>query len=174
MKKVLLLALVAIVLSGCAPIGVAPNEGLVGDYAYVVGQKAGSNGNSFHFTNVAQKPMAAEWDMDFYLPNPSSDDSYVVQKVKPGRYIFEYIVQPSGWSRDVVELGSVLLEPGKINYIGTITVEHSQVVGTYSTRSSRVAPKVTYQPAIVKEIIRKQYPGLARDIDDKFVIQNFR
>lgn len=175
MKKILLLAIAVMLFSGCAPIGITPNEGLVQEYAYVVGQKERTNGNSFYFSHVDRKPMMAEWDTDFYLPNVDNDDTYFVRKVKPGRYLFEYIVQPTGYSRSVIKLGTVLLEAGKINYIGTINVEHHDVASTWSeTRFKVRPPKATYQPEAVKEIIRKQYPGLAQDIDDKFVIQTLR
>lgn len=175
MKRLAILAIVALLFSGCAPVGIKPNEGLVPDHAYVVGQKVHTNGNSFYFSHIDRKPMMGEWDTDFYLPNVDNDHTYYVRKVKPGRYIFEYIVQPTGYSRSVTKLGSVLLEAGKINYIGTINVEHHNVTSTWSeTRFKLSPPTVTYQPEVVKEIIRKQYPGLAPDINSKFVIQQLR
>lgn len=167
MQKILLLTCAVILFSGCAPIGITPNEGLMSDYAYVVGQKASTNGNTFRFNHVDHESI-------FYLRDAPDDNSYSVQKVKPGRYIFQYIVHPRGYNMSMSELGTVQLEQGKINYIGTINVEHSQVVETWSTISSRVTPKVTYQPEVVKEIIRKQYPGLAPDLDDTFTVQPLR
>ena len=174
MKKLLLLFMAIVLLSGCASIGVAPGERVANDYAYVVGQKSRSNGNSFAFSHVSNSgKMYAAPETTFILPEPSSDSSYFIQKVRPGQYVFEYSIL-SGGGKSTAKLGTVILEPGKINYIGTLNVDHRMTGSTLTTESYQLTPKVTYQPDAVKEILKKKYPQMAQDINDKFVVQPLR
>ncbi|MCL1985277.1 MAG: hypothetical protein FWG59_02375 [Betaproteobacteria bacterium] len=184
MRKLLLLVLLVTVISGCGGAflrsNVHPHERMEDNYAYVVGKKQKVDGGYYNFSHVDKgvrwkyTNITLDTETEFVLAAPRSDIDYRINKVKPGQYAFEYSTQGSRQAFNVANFGTVVLEAGKINYIGVFSVEHEVIESHwYSPREThKVTPKVTYDPEDkVKEFLKGRYPQMAQDIDSKFVVQ---
>ncbi|MDR2696822.1 MAG: hypothetical protein LBC79_10660 [Deltaproteobacteria bacterium] len=186
MKKFLLLVLLVAFITGCGAAflqsNVHPHESMEDGYAYVVGKKQQAGDGSYTFTHVSKGARShnipsLDRETEFFFATPRTDIDYRINKVKPGPYIFTYSTQGSRQAFNTATLGAVVLEAGKINYIGVFFVEHEVIESHwYSSRSThRVTPKVTYDPEDkVKEFLKGRYPHMAHDIDSKFVVQPLR
>jgi hypothetical protein len=150
------------------------------NYAYVVGKKQQADGGYYAFIHASKSGtldymnINLDTERTFVLAAPRHDTDYRINKVKPGPYVFAYSTAGSRQTFDVARFGTVVLEVGKINYIGVFSVDHEVIESHwYSSRSThKVTPKVTYDPENkVKEFLKGRYPQMAQDIDSKFVVQ---
>lgn len=182
MKRALFLLLtIAAVVSGCAAASVVSrDEGLNGSFAYVVSGIA--SGQSIHFS-LNGNPDPFDSHNSF---SASRVGYYTMQKVYPGRYIASAATL-SGDRRlsntSGQPLATVVLEAGKITYVGDIEFKVNSVSGpgyvpagvpgfpkgAGGRQSANVTKDVQNNSEAVKNAIRKDYPGLARELDALFV-----
>lgn len=180
MKKSLLILLAAITLiSGCVTATQTSirTDGIMQDYAYVVGK---SGGQSFQFRLVGEGQYSYNNDKLFFVDS----GAYRLKKVIPGTYHATEMSANSPSRSGRLSAGgqpllSVFLEPGKITYVGDIRLIVSGsapapapgmpdlYAGTQ--RSVTFTKEVQDNSDAVKSVIRKQHPELAGNLDTFFV-----
>lgn len=182
MKKLLLPIMIAALLSGCAfKNEVASNEPLTGDYAYVVGTHPEFRDKiSFircDYFNLYSMSMPDDMTFSVMMGN-----DYTVFKVQPGRYCIEKSPTVNGEKVSFNNpAGFVVLEAGKLTYIGDIDMDLKYLSSSASGfDGSSLSPRaMTYQVSPIlnvknrseaaKQAIRKNYPALAGELDAIFV-----
>ena len=187
MKKALffLLAIVALI-SGCAAAStVSRDENLDSSFAYVTGRMA--SGQSIHFS-LNGSPNIFDSHHSFIV---SDYAIYPLTKVYPGRYTASSATL-SGDRRlsnnNLTPLATVDLEPGKITYIGDIDFRVNSVsgpgyvpagvpgfpLGVGGRQSANVSMDVKNNSEAAKNAVRKNFPGLAKELDAIFVYKPTR
>lgn len=181
-KRALLLLLVAItLLSGCVTATQTSirNDGIMQSHAYVVGK--GGNGQSFTFREAGVGPY------NNYSPGKIffiSGGSYEIKKVLPGTYYAAEMSTSASSRRSTVSAGgqpllTVFLEPGKITYIGDVSLIVSDSpalpgpgmpdLHAGTMRSVSFTKDIQDNSEAAKDAIRKNYPELAQELDAIFV-----
>ena len=185
MKKALffLLAIVALI-SGCAATNiVSRDEGLNDSFAYVLGRMA--SGQSIDFSRKdSQDPYDKDNRFSVYY-------FYMIQKVSPGRYTASSATLSGNRqlsNKNNTSLATVDLEPGKITYIGDIEFRVNSFSGPGyvpagvpgfpqglgGTQSANVTMDVKNNSEAAKNAVRKNFPGLAKELDAIFVYKPTR
>lgn len=182
MRKALYLLMAAVLISGCSfQGGISPNEKLTDTDAYVVGKLARHTGGgslAFIYVNAyanANNIYAQQPGTRFSLRLERDD---IIQKVAPGIYVVECALYGASDSKGAIQLGTVQVEAGKINYIGTFDVAIIRITPP-GAAAGRIEYKVasdvvSYQPEAVKTALKQTYPHLAGEIDSKFSVSKFK
>lgn len=171
MKKIffLFLAFTAI-LSGCGGVARMPaNEQLTDSSAYVAGKYG-----------VGFQDITFSRNGDQNDPNQirlTSNADYPLYKVQPGRYIATKFTDGAGSFTGL--LGEFTAEAGKVTYIGDIELRYGYGLPAANApqfgrqgpvaMSGRAAVTATNNAGAAKAAIRKNYPGLAGNLDAIFV-----
>lgn len=178
-KRILMcvIAAAAMTVSGCIPFPnqLPPGERLTSADAYVVGKLSDHPPQGrLEFVlagEAAKNPFNRPQGTSFTL-NLERDD--IIRKVRPGTYVLIYSAYKGYGAHGDVQLGSVVVQPGKINYIGSFCAALTQKGYAASATIYDVKATTDYQPEEVKEKLKSGYPELAHDIDASFVVQPLR
>ena len=161
----------ALFVAGCGGVARMPaNEPITGSFAYVTGKYG-----------VGFQDMTFMRNGDQNDPNQirlTSDADYPLYKVQPGKYIATKFTDGAGSFSG--RLGEFTAEAGKVTYIGDIEVSYRYNLpaanqpqhgrqGPITTLHGRASLAVTNNAGQAKAAIRKNYPGLAGNLDAVFV-----
>ena len=149
---------------------------MLANYAYVVGtlpnHTPDGNLRFIHSDYISDNPFQSR-PADAYFDLTLNGDGRII-KVRPGIYVVEYSAYKSTLAWGTARIGSLMIAPDKINYIGSFSVSMERQSSTASGAIYSVAPLVKYQAEAVKAKLRQNYPQLAQDLDSKFVLQPLR